>query len=92
VAVIADRLLLGRRRASLIAGSLVIAGYGNVVASVLAAVWNVRGLRAEGPMTNAVVYLLFMVAVVAVFVGLGLVALEAARRGWAAESEPDATL
>jgi hypothetical protein len=92
VAVIADRLVLGRWRHALLAWSLVVAAYGNVVAAILAAVWRVRGLTPAGPATNLIVYVLFMIAIVAVFLGLGLLAVEARRRGWAAETVPDATL
>jgi len=94
VAVIADRLVLGRRRGAILAWSLVIAGYGNVAASILAATWNVRGLGPAGPVTNVIVYILFMVAVVGVFVGMGLVALQTARHGGrrAAVHPPEPTL
>ncbi|HZP42173.1 MAG TPA: hypothetical protein VFD84_11790 [Candidatus Binatia bacterium] len=94
VGAIADRLVFGRRRGAILAGSLIVAGYGNVVASILAAVWNVRGLRAEGPATNLVVWVLFVAAIVGVFVGLALVAMQARRHrgGRAAARAPEPTV
>jgi len=59
---------------------LLVAGYGNVVASVIAASFGVRGLALEPPPSNVVVFLLFTAAIVGVFVGLWLAATGAFRR------------
>ena len=58
-----------------------VAGYGNVIASVIAAACGVRGLALEPPLSNIVVFLLFTAAIVGVFVGLWLTAAGAFRRG-----------
>jgi hypothetical protein len=92
VAAVADRLVLSRRRHAVIAWSLIVAAYGNVVASILGAMWNVRGLNASPPGTNLVVYAIFFVAVVGVFLGLVLLAMSAARRSRVATAGPEAAL
>ena len=91
VAAVADRLVLPKRRATLIAWSLIGAAYGNVVASIFGAVWNVRGLQANPPATNLFVFLVFFLAILGVFLGLVLLAMSAARRSRAA-AEPEAAL
>lgn len=58
---------------------LLVAGYGNVAASVIGASFGVRGLAPAGPAANWLVYLLFMAAIVGVLLGLGLAAVGAAR-------------
>jgi hypothetical protein len=79
VAGVGKRLTLGARQASVLAWALIVTGYGNVVAAVVAATLDVRGLSPGGSLGNTVVYLLFMVAVVGVFVGLALVIVGARR-------------
>ena len=76
-----DRLELGARLATVLTWSLVVTAYGNIVAATLAAVSAVRGLEPGGSAANTTVYLLFMVAVVAVIVGTALVAFGARGRG-----------
>lgn len=61
-------------------GGLLVAGYGNVVASTIAATFGVRGLEATLPVSNLVVFVLFTAAIVGVFVGLYLAALGSFRR------------
>ena len=73
------RILLEPARARLCAGALVLAGYANVLASIVGASTGHRGLAAEGPIANFVVFALFSVAIVGVFLGLGLAALGAQR-------------
>jgi hypothetical protein len=70
---IAGQLRLDDRRSALCAWSLVAAGYGNVVASILGAATGNRGLAFAPPVANLAVYLLFVVAIVGVFAGLALV-------------------
>lgn len=60
--------------------SLVVTAYGNTVASILAAAAGVRGLAPGGTIANTTVYLLFMIALLAVFVAVGLVATGARER------------
>ena len=80
VAAVAPRLRLGTGQAAVLAWSLIVTAYANVVAAALGAALEVRGLEPGGSAANTLVYLLFMIAVVAVVVGLSLVAA-ASRRG-----------
>src|SRR5437867_2945178 len=85
VAAVWDRLALDGWKRDVLAWSLVLMAYGNVVASVIGAAFAVRGLEPGGSPSNTLVYLLFMMAVVGIVVGLGLVAEGAwKRRGSAA--------
>lgn len=73
VAGIAGRLSLDARRSSLCAWSLIVASYGNVIASIVGASTGNRGLALAMPLANVVVYALFVVAIFGVLTGLGLV-------------------
>ncbi len=77
VAGIAGKLSLDERRATLCAWSLIVAAYGNVVASVIGAATGNRGLELSPPAANLVVYALFVVAVAGVLTGLVLVMIGA---------------
>lgn len=81
VAAAAARLTLTQGKQRLLAWSLVLMAYGNAVASVLGAIFGVRGLEPAGPAMNLVVYGIFMLAVVGVLVGLVLLAQAAGRAG-----------
>jgi len=74
VAGVWRRLSLDDTKKKVAAWALIITGYGNVVAAVIGASTGNRGLALEGPLANVVVFVLFLVAVIAVFVGLGLIA------------------
>jgi len=74
VAGVADRLALDGRKPAVLAWTLIVTAYGNLIASVIAASANVRGLEPGGSLANTLTYLLFMVAVVTVVVAMGLVA------------------
>ena len=77
-------LELAERQTRLLVASLLVAGYGNVVAAVIGASFGVRGLTAAGPASNFVVFALFTAAIVGVLLGLGLAAFgafEAMRSG-----------
>ena len=78
-----DSIALSPARGRLMLWCFLVAGYGNVAASVLGASFGVRGLTPAGPAANFVTYLIFMAAVVGVLLGLGLAAQGAlrARRG-----------
>lgn len=67
-----DGLVLTPRQRRWLALSLIFAGYGNVVASIIGAFFGVRGLALALPFTNVVVYTLFVLAIVAVLIGVGL--------------------
>ena len=77
VAGVSDRLALRASRATLLAWSLIVTAWANVVASILAAVCNVRGLTPGGSLANTVVWGLFVIAVVTVLLALVLVAIGA---------------
>lgn len=62
-----------------LARALMLAGWGNVIASVVGASFGVRGLAPALPIANLVVFALFMIAVLAVLLAIGLVALGAGR-------------
>ncbi len=57
-----------------LAAGLIVAAYGNVVASIVGASFGVRGLTPTLPLSNLFVFLLFTLAIVGVFLGLGLAA------------------
>jgi len=80
VAAVWDRLALDGWKRDVLAWSLVLIAYGNVVASVIGATFAVRGLEPGGSPSNTLVYLLFMMAVVGIVVGIGLVAEGAWKR------------
>jgi hypothetical protein len=63
-------LRLEKRRRALYAWLFIVTGYGNIIASVLGALFGVRGLALALPATNLLVFTLFGVAVVTVFAGL----------------------
>jgi hypothetical protein len=73
-------IALGARQASWLFWSLLVAGYGNVVAATIGASFGVRGLTASGPAANLLVFTLFTAAIVGVFVGLALAGLGAWRQ------------
>jgi hypothetical protein len=76
-------LALGAGAQRLMTWSFVVMAYGNVLASIFGAWTGQRGLEFAMPVSNMIVFATFMVAVVAVFVGLILLAY-GARPGAAA--------
>ncbi len=81
IAAIGPALGLSAGRAVTVAWCMIVTAYGNEVASALGAVYGVRGLSPGGSFVNTTVYVLFMVAVVTVVVGMGLVTAAARRQG-----------
>ena len=77
VAGVADRLALSGRAVTILAWSLIVTAWGNVVAAVIGATLGVRGLAPGGSPGNTLVYVLFMIAVVGVLVALVLVVIGA---------------
>jgi hypothetical protein len=65
-------LSLDERRVPLYAWSFIVAAWGNVIASLLAALARQRGLELALPWSNVVVFALFVIAVLGVLVGLYL--------------------
>lgn len=84
-------LLLEGKKKRIAALALIVAAYGNVVAAVIGAATGNRGLVFEAPLANLAVFTLFLVAVVAVFVGLGLVAWGARAGGGSARVHVEVT-
>lgn len=78
-AAVGGRLALGAGEQRALFVGLVVAGWGNVVAAALAAIYGVRGLEPAGPLANLAVFALFTAAVVGVLVAVALVAIGAAR-------------
>jgi hypothetical protein len=66
-------LHLGAGALRALAACLVFTAYANTVASILGASTNARGLAIGGSVANTVVFLLFSVAIVTIFVAVGLV-------------------
>lgn len=73
-------LRLGDGAQKVVVWTLVVTAYGNTLAAILAATTGQRGLEPGGTFANTTVYLLFMVALVAVFVAIGVIARGAGRR------------
>ena len=71
-AAVSSALVLSARQQSWLAWSLVVAAYGNVIASTIGATFGVRGLALAGPAMNAVMNLLFWVAIAGILTGVGL--------------------
>ena len=67
-----DALVLSAGQRRWLALSLIFAGYGNVIASIIGAFFGVRGLAMALPFANLVVYTLFVLAIVGVLIGVVL--------------------
>ena len=74
-----DAIVLSAGQRRWLALSLIVAAYGNVIASILGASFGVRGLALGGPVVNSIVYLLFVIAIVGVLAGVVLLARGGAR-------------
>ncbi|MGI9590795.1 MAG: hypothetical protein ACR2P8_05465, partial [Myxococcota bacterium] len=74
VASVGPALRLSERAAGWLFWGLLATGWGNIVASWIGPLTSTRGLSFTGFSWNTVVFLLFMVAVVAVLVAMVLVA------------------
>jgi hypothetical protein len=73
-------LRLSQRSQKILVWALVVVAYGNTIASILGATAGARGLEPGGSPANMTVYLLFMLALVAVFVAIAFVAAGARSR------------
>ncbi len=73
VAALLPALRLGDGGRRALAGCLLFTAYANTVASILGASTGNRGLAIGGEFANTVVFLLFTVAIVTIFVAVGLV-------------------
>ena len=74
-----DSIALAPLAAAWLRWALIVTAYGNLAGAALGAASGERGLSPAGPAANFAVYLLFMVAVVAVLGGLLLAAVGAFR-------------
>jgi hypothetical protein len=73
VGAVGGGLRLSDRAARLTVWGLILCGWGNVTASFIGPLAGVRGLSFTGLGWNTLVFLLFMVAIVAVFISMWLV-------------------
>lgn len=73
IGVLGSHLRLTDRAADWIVRGLLVCGWGNMSASVIAPLAQVRGLALTGFDWNSLVFLLFMAAVAGIFVSMGLV-------------------
>jgi hypothetical protein len=81
VAAVGSQLSLSSRAQQMVAWSLVVTAWGNMIASFMGPIFGARGLTFGGTVANSLMYLLFMVAVVAVVLAMWLVFRGALRRG-----------
>jgi hypothetical protein len=72
-------LHLGEGAQRTLVWALVVTAYGNSIAAILGATANQRGLVPGGSLANMTVYLLFMAALVAIFLAVGTIAVGARR-------------
>jgi hypothetical protein len=88
VAAVGGLLRLDPRQHGRLVAALLVTAWGNMIASIIGPIFGVRGLELGGGVANSVVFLLFMVAIVTVFVALALIyrGARAAMRGTYAPS------
>jgi len=74
IAGVGASIVLDARKQAVVLWSLILTGYGNIIASIVGASTGFRGLQPAGPAANWVVFILFTIGVVAVIVALALIA------------------
>jgi hypothetical protein len=79
VGAVLPRLSLSARAQTVLAWSLLVTAWGNMVASVIGPLFGGRGLALGGGIANDLMFVLFTVAVVTVIVAMALVARGAFR-------------
>ena len=72
-AAVLKHLSIDERRVPLYAWSFTVAAWTNIVASIIAAIVHQRGLEMALPISNLIVFTIFVVGVLAVLVGLYLI-------------------
>ncbi len=82
-AAVAPYLRLSARAYSILAWSLVVTAWGNMIASLVGPLFGGRGLVFGGSIANSVMYVLFLVAVVTVALAMGLIV----RGAWTADDD-----
>jgi hypothetical protein len=80
VAAIMPQLRLGETGLKVVAWTLIVTAWGNIIASVIGPVFGGRGLEFGGSVANSLMYVLFVIAIVTVLIALALVARGARRR------------
>jgi hypothetical protein len=80
-AALLPRLAVEERRLPLYGWSFILTGWTNIVASIIAALARVRGLELGLPISNLVVFSIFVVGVLASLVGLFLMMRGSRERG-----------
>src|SRR5581483_10072464 len=80
IAAAGGHLRLGPRAQGVLFWSLVVTAWGNEIASVIGPLLGGRGLEFGGGVTNSVMYVLFMIAVVTVLVAMAVVLWGALRK------------
>ncbi|TMA82397.1 MAG: hypothetical protein E6J72_02865 [Deltaproteobacteria bacterium] len=84
VAAIMPQLRLGETGLKLVAWTLIITAWGNIVASVIGPLFGARGLEFGGSVANSLMYVLFVIAIVTVLIAFAVV-IRGARRPTGAE-------
>jgi hypothetical protein len=74
VAATGRGIALGARAQAWVGWGLIVTAWGNMIASVIGPLFGVRGLEFGDGVANSLMYLLFVVAIVAVMVAMILVA------------------
>jgi len=73
------QLRLGETGLKLVAWTLIITAWGNIVASVIGPLFGARGLEFGGSVANSLMYVLFVIAIVTVLIAFAVV-IRGARR------------
>jgi hypothetical protein len=82
-AAVAPYLRLSPRAYTILAWSLIVTAWGNMIASLIGPLFGGRGLVFGGSAANSVMYLLFLVAVVTIALAMGLIV----RGAWTADDD-----
>jgi hypothetical protein len=72
-AAVAPYLRLSARAYAILAWALVVTAWGNMIASLIGPLFGGRGLVFGGSVSNSLMYVLFVVAVVTIALAMGLV-------------------
>jgi dolichol kinase len=67
------RLRLSETNLKIVAWGLIVTAWGNILASIIGPLFGGRGLEFGGSVSNSLMYLLFVLAVVTVMVAIWLV-------------------
>jgi hypothetical protein len=73
VAAVADKLRLSATLCAVVAWGLIITSWGNMIASIIGPVFGGRGLEFGGGVSNSLMFVLFMIAVLTVIASMAIV-------------------